>query len=430
MAEPYLMASHGYPPGLLFHPDQGSPRVSKDVQVPWHSSGTRYDTIRLDTFNVRPNRSEELWESTSGFPNTAQFAKANSTITRPVLVDVQDTQPNSILFSFGVAEQCTRHDKIMKFLMSGSEEVEGGSLDMSMLSDLMGLQVWTIHNIEPNPFAPSSGPCGRSAGAQPYLIYPGSEFNSQRPLLELVGDLAHRSDVTFHPNGQISSNELKDILSIIAEYYLSKNSTEGKRQSVLIPHFNWLDSGVRANVPESSAVLENVKFAPLKSPDKIKLRPSPRKRTNKKAKERDLYRKNYFHACESLLSIIINKRHNEKTAFLSLKKSGPEVPQLLTQFSASIAGTGLAVLFSVMCKVAYSRVPFCASRLLSTSIGFGLVWLSSAVNRLRDTVVHVSKNSGKLKLKEEEMMKKLDKCVNQIFFRAATLMAIAVLKLA
>lgn len=164
------------------------------------------------------------------------------------------------------------------------------------------------------------------------------------------------------------------------------------------------------------------------SPQKSKVKSSPNKKTNKKARERDLYVKNYFQACECLLSIMIDKKRS-KSAILSLKKFSGELPELLMQFSASIAGTGIAVIFSVICKVAYSRVPFCASKLSSTSIGLGLVWLSWAVNRLRETVVYISRSSGKLVVTEEEMITKLDGSVKDIYFRAATVMAVAVLRI-
>ena len=127
---------------------------------------------------------------------------------------------------------------------------------------------------------------------------------------------------------------------------------------------------------------------------------------------------------------MINKRQNKKTAILSLKKSGPELPELLNQFSSGIAGTGLAVLFSVICKVACTKVPFCGYKVLNTGLAFGLVWLSWAVNRLRDTIVYISKNASKTGLKEEEMMKRVDESVKDIYFRAATLMVVAVLRLA
>ena len=166
------------------------------------------------------------------------------------------------------------------------------------------------------------------------------------------------------------------------------------------------------------------------SPGKVKTKSPKKKIGKKKGNERDLYKKNYFHACESLLSILVDKRKHGKTAVLSLKKSGPELPELLNGFSAGIAGSGLAVLFSVVCKLACSTVPFCSSRLFTTGLGFGLVWLSWSVNKLRDTIVYTSKNSGKLGLKEEDVMYSVDKTVNDIYFRALTVMAVAVLRFA
>lgn len=75
-------------------------------------------------------------------------------------------------------------------------------------------------------------------------------------------------------------------------------------------------------------------------------------------------------------------------------------------------------------------MPFCTSKLLSTGLGLGLVWLSWAVSRLRDTVVAMSRSSGKLGAKEEEMMNHLDRNLKDIYFRAMALMAVVVLKVA
>ncbi|KAA8550903.1 hypothetical protein F0562_002587 [Nyssa sinensis] len=362
MVELCLMASHGCPSGLVFHPDRDMCRVSKDCQPFLASPGSRKEKVRSGSLNSRPHQCVEPWKPISGLSEAKHFVGIDSAVRRPVLIDVQDTRPDSILFSFGIAEQCTRHEKILQFLMSGSNEVEWGGLDCSILSDLMGLQALTIDTHQ-QPFAPDYISCAHDAEAQPCLIYPSREFYPQKPFWELMGDLVRSSDITAHPDGRVSfigaGSEMKDILSIIAEFYLSKNSTSWRKQSV-VPHFNWLDSiEARANIHGSSLKFETVKVAPLKSPEKIKLKPSPKKKTSKKAgRERDLYRKSYLHACESLLSIMMTKRRPGKTAFLSLKNSGPELPQLLTQFSASIAGTGLAVLFSVICKVACGRVTF------------------------------------------------------------------------
>lgn len=52
------------------------------------------------------------------------------------------------------------------------------------------------------------------------------------------------------------------------------------------------------------------------------------------------------------------------------------------------------------------------------------------MNKLRDIIIPISKNSRKLDLKEEEILKRLERSKNEIYFRAATLMAVAVLRYA
>ena len=126
---------------------------------------------------------------------------------------------------------------------------------------------------------------------------------------------------------------------------------------------------------------------------------------------------------------MVDKKQRRRTAMLSLKKSSPELPELLTQISAGIAGTGLAVLLSVVCNIACGRVPLCASKLFNTGFGFGLVWLSWSINKLRQTVVSISKNAGKFGLKDE-MILRLDKSITDIYFRAAAVLAVAVLRFA
>ncbi|KAF8365049.1 hypothetical protein HHK36_032946 [Tetracentron sinense] len=433
MAELCLIASSACPPGL-FHQEQGS--TLKEFQPFVPIPGARQDFISSCCLHLGPPQLEGPWKPISWLSECNQSVKLDSIIRTPVLVDVQDTLPDSVLFSFGIAEKCTRHEKILQFLMAGSTEVERDGLDFSILSDLMGLQTMASYT---QPLPPSDyGLClyeVEGDEAQRSLIYPRMELNAQNSLLDFERDLERSSKITVHPDGRVlftgTRAEMMDLLSIVADFYLSKSSIKWGKQSILVPHFTRLDCREPpANIHGSSLKLETVTVSPLKSPEKIKLKSSPKKKRSRKAcRGRDLYGKNYSHACESLLSLIIDKRRG-KTAILSLKKSSPEVPQLLTQFSAGIAGTGLAVLFSVVCKVACGRVPFCASKLLNTGFGLGLVWLSWALNRLRDTIVYISKNSSKMGFKEEEMMKRVDRSVNEIFFRAATLMAVAMLKLA
>ncbi|KAJ4727531.1 ATP-dependent RNA helicase [Melia azedarach] len=416
-----LMASHVYPPGLVLPQEQGMTRVIKDCQPYMSCQGARQEVIRSGCLNLRSHQSEEPWKPISGLFESNQLVKLEPAVTSPVLIGVQDTRPDSVLFSMGIAKQCTRHEKIMQFLASRSSEAEGAALDLSLLSDLMGLQTLTF-DVNQQPSAPPP-------------IYPTNEFFNQKPLLDFVGDMVRSSKITIHPDGKVlftgSGAEVNDFLSVVAEFYLSQNAAKWSKQSLLIPHFNRpLSSQALANICGSSLRMETTTVAPLKSPEKIKVKPPSKKTSKKIGRERDLYQRNYFHACESLLSLMINKRQHGRTAILSLKKSGPELPELLTQFSAGIAGTGLAVLFSVICKVAAGRVPFCGYKVLNTGLAFGLVWLSWGVNKLRDTIVYISKNASKMGVKEEEMIKRVNKSVNDIYFRAATLMAVAVLRLA
>ncbi|PON65758.1 hypothetical protein PanWU01x14_115010 [Parasponia andersonii] len=415
-----LMASHGYPPGgVVLHQEQGMSRAIQDFQPLFPCHGAKHEIMRLGSLKLRPQECEEPWKPIRGSSESNQFVKIDSTVNRPLLRDVQDGQPGSMLFGSGIAEHCIRHEKILQFLMFAANEPDGGGVDLALLSEVMGLQALRIDSQQP----PTP------------LIYLGEELYAQKPLLDFVGDLVDSSRITIHPDGRVLFNgtgtEVNDILSVVAEFYLPQNSTKWKKQSMLVPRYNRLNSSdVGVSLDGSSLKLQATTVAPVKSPRKVKVK-SPKKIGRKLGRERDLYKKNYFHACENLLSIMVDKKKHGKTAILSLKKSGPELPELLTQFSAGIAGTGLAVLFSVVCKLACSRVPLlCTPKLVNTGLGFGLVWLSWSVNKLRDTIVYISKNAGKLGLKEEEMMNGVDKSVKEIYFRAATLMAVAVLRFA
>ncbi|XP_050236401.1 uncharacterized protein LOC126686405 [Mercurialis annua] len=414
-----LMASHGCPPGngLVFVQEHS--RVFKGCPPYFLSQGARHEINEMQSITLGSHQHEESWRPMSELNDRTHFSKIDSPIQWPALIDVQDNCPDSELFSYGIAEQCTKREKILKFLTSGSNEIENGGLDLSLLSDLMDLQSLTA-DVHQQPYS--------------HLIYPNEKFDFPKPLVDFVGDMARNSKITVQPDGQVmfsgSGAEIRDMLSIVAEFYLSKTSTKQMKQSMLVPHFIWprvIEAQVNVH---SSMNVKNV-VTPLKSPKRSKLKQSTKKKSCRKGnKERDLYQRNYFHACESLLSLMMDKKRNGKTAILSLKKSGPELPLLLTQFSAGIAGTGVAVLFSVVCKVACGRVPLCGTRLFSTGLGFGLVWLSWAVNKLRDTIVYNCKNANKVGFKDEEMLKTINKSLKDVYFRAATLVVVAALRLA
>jgi hypothetical protein len=163
----------------------------------------------------------------------------------------------------------------------------------------------------------------------------------------------------------------------------------------------------------------------------VKSKSSSRKRQKaKNIKERDLYQKNYIHASEAFLSILLGK-DKSSAAILSLKKAAPEITELLTQCSITIAGTGLAILLSVASKMATgTRTRYASTGLLSTSVGIGLFWLSWSVNRLRDTITSIFRSPSSMNLEEDEVSVRIQKNTNEFLFRAVTILAITALKFA
>lgn len=412
------------------HPQQGIPRLPQllDCEPFLLGPGSSQYVRKPALLAMRPHdlRQIQPWkQSTSGSLKNNQF---DSSIGRNVLSDVQDTHPDSILFSIGITKQCTRQREILEFLRYVSSEVERGGPDMSLLTDLMGLEV-TADEMFRHPLKPKYGLYIQDAFCQPTLLFPSSEICSEKPLMDMVADLDYNSDLMVYFDGEVAGGrriETMDIHSIIAELNLPNNSMKWRNQSILVPQFEW---SKRSEAIHGSLSVETTNVVPLKSPQKTRLRSFPKKKRDQKADQnKELHRKNYFHSFETLLSIIFDNRRHARTAILELKRSSPELTPLLTQFSATIAGTGIALIFSVLYKVASGRVPFCTSRLLNTGLGLGLVWLSWAVNRMRDTISHISRNSRKLS--EEDMLRNLDTSVKQAYYRAATLMVLVVLRLA
>lgn len=411
------IASHGgYPSPAL---GLGSSEIIKSNGPYLVSPGMKQEIIPASSFNLKPDQLEP-WKPIGSLANSGQFVEIDSAMMRHVLIDVHDTPLESLLFSLGIAEQCARQEKAMKFLTSRSNELKEGGLDMSLLSDLMGPQALI-------------------SGSQLLEAYSVLYMNQEhgKPLLDLVEKIVHDPKFAVHSDGQVlftsSRAELNDILSIAAEFYLSRNSARGRKLSPLVPQFTRLDSEVMATLLLAPAKLEAVTAAPLKSPEKTKLKPSPKKHNARKgARESDLYKRNHLHACESLLSLMIGNDQHEKTTILSIKRCSTELSELLTQFSIGIAGTGIAVLFSVVCSVATGRVPFCADKFFNTGLGFTLVWLSWAVNKLRETIVHVNRKAMKpySALKDEDMTSRVERSLKEVYFRAFTVMAMLALRFA
>lgn len=410
------MTSHGYsiPGGLGLPHELSKAEIIKSNRSYLVNPGAKQEIIPASSFNLNPDHLEP-WKPVSPLNKSSQFVELDSSMMKPLLMDVHDKAPESLVLSFGIAEKYARQEKVMEFLLSRSEEFKERGFDMSKLSELMELEAMKSSS-QLLPYGASS------------VLYLNKDL--EKPVLDLVRDMMENPDFSLKPNDHLlfssSSNaELNDILSVASEYSLSRDSSKWRQLSPLIPHFQRFDSEVLTPVTV---------LAPLKSPEKTRLKPSPKKQnTKRKAKERDLYKRNHLHAYESLLSLMIGNDHqNKQTTILTLQRSCGELSELLTQFSVTAAGTGMAVLFSVVCSLASRGVPFCANKFFDTGLGFSLVILSWAVNRLREVIVHVNRKANKpcSSLKGDEIMNNVERSIKEVYFRAATVIAVFALRFA
>lgn len=107
--------------------------------------------------------------------------------------------------------------------MSESAEAGIGGVHISLLSDLMDLQLSSIDEPQ-KPLTP---------------LIPKSKFFIPKLLLDIFQDSAFSSKITVHPDGQVTfmgtAIEMKDLLSVVADSYLLR---KGEKQSMLVPHFS------------------------------------------------------------------------------------------------------------------------------------------------------------------------------------------------
>uniref|UniRef100_A0A1J3K4B0 Uncharacterized protein n=1 Tax=Noccaea caerulescens TaxID=107243 RepID=A0A1J3K4B0_NOCCA len=409
-----LMTSHGYQiPGLGLPQELSNTEIIKNNRCYLVKPGTRREIIPASSFNLNSQHLEP-WK-----PVSSQFVELDSAIMKPLLMDVHETKASeSLVLSFGVAEKYAKQEKVMEFLISRSEEFKQRGFDMSMLSELMELEAMKSTS---QPL-----PCGSSS-----VLYLRQELG--KPVLDLVRDMVDNREFSAQSNGHLlfsasNSSELNDMLSIASEFSLPRNSTKWRQLSPLIPPFQRFESDVLLPAKLKAVTV----VAPLKSPEKTRLKPSPRKQNTKpRAKEMDLYKRNHLHAYESLLSLLIGNDTQHAT-ILSLQRSCRDLSELLTQFSITAAGTGMAVLFSVVCSVASRSVPFCANKFFDTGLGFSLVILSWAVIRLREVIVNVNRKANKpcSSLKHGEIMNSVERSIKEVYFRAATVIAVVALRFA
>lgn len=138
---------------------------------------------------------------------------------------VTDNQGDSLIFGSRSDEEFKKYEKFLEFLVSCPSEDNKRALN---LPDLMGLQELNTQWCR--------GPLSTSH------IFPSCEFDAHEPIMDFIGELIRSSKITVLPDGQIFSTEtgtkIKDLLSVVAEFYLSKNSLSWSKQSILVPNYD------------------------------------------------------------------------------------------------------------------------------------------------------------------------------------------------
>ena len=70
-----------------------------------------------------------------------KFVNVDFSVERPMLIDDQANCSNAVLLGFGIVDQCTKRDEIINLLMSETAEAGIDGANLSLLSDLMKLQL-------------------------------------------------------------------------------------------------------------------------------------------------------------------------------------------------------------------------------------------------------------------------------------------------
>lgn len=140
---------------------------------------------------------------------------------------VAETCPSTVLFNIGIVDQCIEGDKFLQFTTSETAEASVGGVHKALLSDMMDLQLPGIDEPQ-RPLPP--------------LIYSNRKFYISKPLLDIFQDSALGSKFTIHPDGQVAfmgtEVEMKNLLAVVAESYLSERAYKSAKQFMLVPHFS------------------------------------------------------------------------------------------------------------------------------------------------------------------------------------------------
>ncbi|XP_042401405.1 uncharacterized protein LOC121991473 [Zingiber officinale] len=242
MAEFSLLASTGLLPTILQHDHQGFYKVpSKEFHsaLPFH--GIKQEAPKSGSVQFNAHQFEKLLLPMYMLLENNQSSRIYPMIEQNVLMDVQDPHVSSVLFSFGIAEKCIRNEKIMEFLSSRSKFAEGKDLDVSTISEVMGLYDEAIDMLHPH----------RVLLDDKFSVYDAEMTDPRHPLhipkqitpelqLDFVRNLP---DIYFteHPDGQLllpdNVAKIEDLVSIVAEFDLPKRSPTGCKKSLLVPYF-------------------------------------------------------------------------------------------------------------------------------------------------------------------------------------------------
>lgn len=417
------MASAAFSPAC-FHQEQPLP---KDVLGFLPSPGRRQNIYnsRYAGLQIGTPHPEQSWKFSSLISDSQLFI--HMPVIKKLVIDMQDTCLDSMLFSFGVAEQCTRRENILKFLASSSNMKDGDDLNISLISELVGLQTVAVDMCPWSQVPMDDEFCLNGVGADGThkIIHPEKQLYAPQPLLNFVGNLSHSSSIRAHPNGHVlfrgSAVEMKNLLSIFAEFNLDKGLSNGSRKAMVVPYFTRRRGGhTRTYAQPSSSAFETQTTEPSKRAEKSK---SQQKKNVNRDPNSERLNNNYVYACDCLIDVYVD-RNGDRKMILALKDAAPELTHLLTQISSWIGGAGLAVFVILACKAMRGNVVlFTHAKLLNVTFGVGLFWLFAAVYRLQDTIDRLSSTG----VKDKEVANKVRTSVNEILFRSAVLLAVGLL---
>eukprot|EP01018_Ginkgo_biloba_P010937 Gb_03323 [translate_table: standard] len=400
-----------------------------------------------------------------------------SSFNERVLVDVQEVCSDSILFSFGITEQCVQHEKILQFLSSGYKK----GLNVTLLSELMGIQrlavdvhgwssfssdddfglytygtdelgearqhVTQFQQIFQTSYSLETSDCGSS-----YYRSKKSTVQCNQTNGDVVGWLEPEAHVFLETEAHVLLFPVTRIVSQLLhsknnEFHLTNNCIKPNKQFGIVPHFENSMPGVSViereekahaklygtgsfapkMVPTSTAT-QNVKSSVL-SPERHKLKHHTRKTNKRLAKKgRDIFKKSQFHLYECMLSVLFTNNSATSSVLELTKTRSKEFMTLLNQIAVALAGSGLATVLFVASKMLAVNALFDSSKFFNILFGFGLIWLSCAVQNLREVFLSLTEPQYTVRLKESQIVSKVKRELNGVTFKAFALMAFSMLR--